>query len=288
MSGVAGGEGTAPAERDGTKAALTPEAYKEALQSRRKAMTEAISGLAKARGLKALDQRVGKAEETLTSAAEALAAITPPEDVRAQHDAYVASLRDVATELGSTAGKVGARDLCTSSAVLADLGDKLAALDKAGRALQAAGDYPADVVNVKAGERRTRRLRNGAFVRKGGTLDGRSSLEIDNGGNLDAVVTALRGGSKVFSVYVRKKATFKVKGVRDGKYKIYFTHGTDWDGKTGAFTRNCSFERFEKTVTFKTTYTATQILWHDWRLTLHAISGGNARTTQVDPDDFPG
>ncbi|GAB2962034.1 hypothetical protein ACFMQL_28885 [Nonomuraea fastidiosa] len=287
MSGVAGGDGTA-SDGGESKAALTPEAYKEELQSRRKAMTDAITGLAKARGLKALGQRVDKAEETLSGAAEALAAITPPEDVRAQHEAYVAGLRDVATGLGSTAGKVGARDLCTSSAVLADLRDKLAALDKAGRALQTAGDYPADVVNVKAGERRTRRLRNGAFVRKGGTLDGRSTLEIDNGGDLDAVVTALRGGSKVFSVYVRKKATFKVKGVRDGNYKIYFTHGTDWDGKTGAFTRDCSFERFEKTVKFKTTYTATQILWHDWRLTLHAISGGNARTTQVDPDDFPG
>ncbi|MFD0477472.1 hypothetical protein ACFQ0B_61755 [Nonomuraea thailandensis] len=38
---------------------------------------------------------------------------------------------------------------------------------------------------------------------------------------------------------------------------------------------------------FRTTYTATQILWHDWRITLHSISGGNARTAPVDPDDFP-
>ncbi|MEV4566756.1 hypothetical protein AB0K12_23560 [Nonomuraea sp. NPDC049419] len=289
VSGVAGGEGTAPATKGKeTSAALTPEAYKGELESRRKAMTDAISGLTKARGVKALDTRVGRAEEALSGAAEALSALTPPDAVRAQHEAYVASLREVATGLGSTAGKVGSRDLCTPSAVLTDLGDKLTALDKAGRALQTAGDYPADVVTVKAGERRTRRLRNGAFVKKGGTLDGRSSLEIDNGGSLDAVVTALRGGSKVFSVYVRRKATFKVKGVRDGNYKIYFTHGTDWDGTSGAFTRDCSFERFEKTVKFKTTYTATQILWHDWRLTLHTISGGNARTAPVDPEDFPG
>ncbi|MGR6921264.1 hypothetical protein ACU635_44070 [[Actinomadura] parvosata] len=294
VTGVAGGDGAVPRTGPGesssagpTTAALTPEAYKSELESRKKAMTDAITALAGARGLKALDQRVGRAEEELAGAADALSALTPPEAVRAQHETYVTSLRDVATELGATSGKVGAHDLCTSSAVLADLGDKLDALDEAGKALQSAGDYPADVVSVKAGKRQSRRLSNGSFIRRS-TLNGRSSLEIDNGGSLDAVVTVVKGKSKVFSVYVRKKAKFKVKGVRDGSYKIYFTHGADWDGKNKAFTRDCSFERFEKTVKFKTTFTATQILWHDWRITLHSISGGNVRTSEVDPDDFPG
>ncbi|TYB59456.1 FecR domain-containing protein [Nonomuraea sp. PA05] len=293
VSGVAGGGGAVPqtgSEGTGggqTSAALTPEAYKGELESRREAMTDAITGLAGARGVKALDQRVGRAEEELSGAADALAALTPPEAVRTQHETYVTSLRDVATELGATTDKVGARDLCTSSAVLADLGDKLNALDQAGKELQSAGDYPADVVSVKAGERQSRRLRNGSFIRKS-TLNGRSSLEIDNGSSLDAVITVVKGKSKVFSVYVRKKAKFKVRGVRDGSYKIYFTHGADWDGKNKAFTRDCSFERFEKNVKFKTTFTATQILWHDWRITLHSIAGGNVRTSPVDPDDFPG
>ncbi|MFC7107705.1 hypothetical protein ACFQQB_49320 [Nonomuraea rubra] len=289
VTGVAGGNGIVPQAGTGggqTSAALTPEAYKGELESRREAMADAITALAGARGVKALDQRVGRAEEELNGAADALSALTPPEAVRAQHETYVTSLRDVATRLGSTSDKVGARDLCTSSAVLADLGDRLNALDQAGKALQSAGGYPADVVSVKAGERQTRRLRNGSFIRRS-ALNGRSSLEIDNGDSLDAVVTVLRGGSKAFSVYVRKKAKFKIKGVPDGSYKIYFTHGVDWDGKTKAFTRDCSFERFEETVKFKTTVTATQILWHDWRITLHSISGGNARTAPVDPDDFP-
>ncbi|RVX40079.1 hypothetical protein EDD27_2466 [Nonomuraea polychroma] len=292
VSGVAGGQGDAgtggTTSSTPSPTALTPEAYKAELGSRHKSMTAAIKGMASARGVKALDQRVARAEEALSGAADALAALAPPDAVRAQHDAYVASLRDFATELGSTEGKVGARDLCTSSAVLTDLDDKLAALDEAGEALQSAGDYPADIVDVKAARKQTRRLSNGAFVRKGSTLNGRSSLEIDNGAPRDAVVTVVRGGSKAFSIYVRKKAKFKVRGVRDGSYKIFFTHGVDWDGKNKAFTRDCSFERFQKSVTFKTTFTATQIRWHDWRITLHAISGGNARTAPVDPDDFPG
>ncbi|MFF4614836.1 hypothetical protein [Nonomuraea jabiensis] len=293
VSGVAGGNAGGVPAGGGTvagtpsPAALTAEAYKGELQSRHKSMADAISALAGARGVKALDQRVGRAEEALSGAADALAAVTPPDAVRPQHDAYVAGLRDLAGELGSTAGKVGARNLCTSSAVLIDLDDKLAALDKAGAALQSAGDYPADVVNVKAGKKQTRRLKNGSFIKRA-TFNGRSSLEVDNGGTRDAVVTIMKGGSKSFSVYVRKNAKFKIKGVRDGSYKIYFTHGVDWDGKSKSFTRNCSFERFQKSVTFKTTFTATQIRWHDWRITLHAIAGGNARTSPVDPDDFPG
>ncbi|MEV1178933.1 hypothetical protein [Nonomuraea sp. NPDC049784] len=292
VSGIAGGNGGGAPVSGGTEtsspspSALTAEEYKSALESRHKAMAGAIDALAGARSVKALDDRVGRAEEALSGAADALAAVAPPDAVRAQHDAYVTSLRDFASGLGSTAGKVGARNLCTSSAVLIDLDDKLAALDKAGEALQSAGGFPADVVDVKAGKKQTRRLGNGSFIRRS-TFNGRSSLEIDNGGSRDAVVTVVKGGSKAFSVYVRKNSKFKVKGVRDGTYKVYFTHGVDWDGKSKSFTRECSFEKFEKSVKFKTTFTATQIRWHDWRITLHAISGGNARTAPVDPDDFP-
>ncbi|TDD19749.1 hypothetical protein [Nonomuraea diastatica] len=292
VTGVAGGQGGVPSVSGATPAApsataLTPEAYKNELDNEREPIRDALDALAGARSLKALDQRLGRAESALSGGADELADLTPPESVRAQHDSYVAGLRSVASALASTGDKVGDRDLCTSSAVLTDLDDTLDQLDEAGEALESAGDYKADVVGVTAGKKQTRRLRNGSYVRKG-ALNGRSSLEIDNGGGRDAVVTAVRGGSKAFSVYVRKNATFKVRGVRDGTYRIYFTHGVDWDGKRKAFTRQCSFERFQKTVKFRTTYTATQIRWHDWRVTLHAISGGNARTSPVDPDDFPG
>ncbi|NBE99985.1 hypothetical protein FE391_39050 [Nonomuraea sp. KC401] len=292
VTGVAGGQDSAPSVSGGTPAApsataLTPEAYKDELGGERKPMRAALDALAGARGLKSLDQKLGRARSALSDGADQLAGLTPPDSVRTQHDAYVAGLRAAAAALVATGDKVGGRDLCTSSAVLTDLDDTLDRLDEAGEALESAGDYKADVVGVTAGKKQTRRLRNGSYVRRS-TLGGRSSLEIDNGGDRDAVVTAVRGGSKAFSVYVRKNARFKVRGVRDGTYRIYFTHGVDWDGRRKAFTRECSFERFQKSVKFRTSYTATQVRWHDWRVTLHAISGGNARTSPVDPDDFPG
>ncbi len=292
VSGVGGGTGSitansGPATPQSTgPTALTAEAYKSELGTKHKAMLDAINAMAGARTFKTLDQRVQRAQEQLLGAANELAAMTPPQEIQAQHDAYVSSLREFATQLGTTAGKVGTRNLCTSSAVLTDLGSRLNALDKAGEALQGAGGYPADVVTVKAKGKQTRRLGNGHYLRKG-SMTGRSSLQIDNGGTRDAVVTVMKGKSRAFSVYVRKKAKFKVRGVRDGTYKIYFTHGVDWDGKSKSFTRECSFERFQKSVKFKTTFTSTQILWHDWRVTLHAISGGNARTSDVNPEQFP-
>ncbi|WP_156325854.1 hypothetical protein [Nonomuraea sp. SBT364] len=286
LSGTAGGPGGAGTPSP-SLATLTADAYKGELDTRHDALSDAIKSVAAARGLKSLRQRVGMAEEEMLGAADELAALAPPAEVRAQHDAYVASMRGLATELGGATGKVGSGGLCTSSAVLTDVRGALGDLDKAGETLQEAGGYPADVVSVKAGGKKTRRLGNGHYLRKGG-LGGRSSLQIHNGGSRDAVVNVMRGKSKVISVYVRKKAKFKIPGMRDGTYKIYFTSGVDWDGKSRAFTRDCSFKRFQKSVKFKTTYTSTQILWHDWRITLHAITGGNARTSEVDPDDFPG
>ncbi|MFI6598386.1 hypothetical protein ACIBHX_19180 [Nonomuraea sp. NPDC050536] len=292
-SGIAGAGASAEASAPGGEPAaspsaspLTAEAYRGELDSRRKTVLDAINAMAGARTPKALNQNVERAETALNEAADALSAVTPPAEVRPQHDSYVTSLRDLAARLGSTAGKVSGRDLCTSSAVLTDLGTPLKSLDTAGQALQGAGDYPADVVTVKSGAKQNRRLGNGAFI-KSGSLTGRSYLEIDNGASRDSVVTLMRGGSKVFTVYVRRKSKFKVRGVRDGSYKIFFTHGVDWDGKTRSFTRQCSFERFQESVKFKTTYTATQIRWHDWTVTLHAITGGNAKTDDVDPDSFP-
>ncbi|MBB3732537.1 hypothetical protein [Nonomuraea dietziae] len=277
--------GASPSTGEATPAALTADAYRQALGEHRDGVREALSQVASAKSIKTLDARVERAEETLRGASESLSALAPPVEARVQHEAYVASLRAFTTELGTTLGRVGSMTVCTAGGVFADLSGKLQMLDQTGKALRALGDYPADVVPVKVAKKQNRRLANGTFLRSG-RRDGRGSLQIDNGASRDAVVTVLRGKAKAFSVYVRRKSSFKVRGVRDGTYEVFFTHGADWDGR--AFSRTCSFERFEKSVRFRTTYTSTQIRWHDWRVTLHTVSGGNAPTKTVDPGAFPG
>jgi hypothetical protein len=110
---------------------------------------------------------------------------------------------------------------------------------------------------------------------------------VDNGRSEDAVLTLVRGKTKGTSFYIRKGRKATINGVPDGTYRLYFTGGTDWDRSRRTFTRNCAFKRFEKTVRFSTTRTATSIRYSVWNVTLNAIIGGNARTNDVDPDDFP-
>ncbi|MCG5217515.1 hypothetical protein [Streptosporangium sp. KLBMP 9127] len=280
-----GGPQAATPAPDPAPSTLTSDAYRAEIDGVRKPVRDALNKLADARRLSTLDGRVGDAEDALGEAADSLAALAAPPEVQAQHAAYVSALRGLAGELGDARGAVDSRSVCTASGLLARLGKsgELKALQEAGEAL---GDYPADVVSVKAPKQSSRRLPSGRYVRSE-RRNGRGSFKITNGGSRDAVVTLVRGKSKAISVYVRKKGKFTVPGVRDGKYRVYFTTGVDWDSKEKAFTRSCSFQRFEDSFRFKTTYTATQVRWQNWRITLHRIKGGNARTSDIDPGDFP-
>jgi hypothetical protein len=102
-----------------------------------------------------------------------------------------------------------------------------------------------------------------------------------------AVNATLSGDRPAFSVYVRGRKKYTVKGVRDGEYTIFFTAGADWDGKARAFGRDCAFMRLGDPTKFRTVRTATQIRWTTWEVTLHSVVGGTGRIDDVDPDDYP-
>jgi hypothetical protein len=123
---------------------------------------------------------------------------------------------------------------------------------------------------------------------RSGSRGARGALTIDNGGSDDAVITLALGKRPVYSVYVRKNKNYEVTGVRDGTYRVFYTTGEDWDAGTKSFSRNCDFERFEDSLKFRTTYSATLIRWSKWRISLQPAVGGNARTSPVSPGDFPG
>jgi hypothetical protein len=208
--------------------------------------------------------------------------------VATEHADYLAALRGLGGDLGDLGDSVEGRSLCTSSAVLAKLGkaEGFGAAKSAGGDLAAKGDYPADVVKVRTPKAQNRRLANGAFIRSG-NRNGNGRLTVDNGGKSDAVLTLVRGKSKVTSFYVRKGRKTTVRGVPDGTYKIYFTGGVDWDRGTRAFTRSCSFKKFADTLKFRTVRSATLIQYSTWTITLQPVVGGTARTDEVDPDSFP-
>jgi hypothetical protein len=267
---------------------MSPEEYGSAVKAAAGPIGSSFTGLSKSRSLKSLNQRLGRAESAVSDAVDRLGALTPPPEVAAEHSDYVAALRGLANDLGDMQDSVGDHDLCTSSAVLARLGkaDGLGAVRSAGGDLAAKGDYPADVVKIKAPKEQKRRLSNGAFVRSG-SRTGRGRLTVDNGNSRDAVLTLVRGKKKVTSFYVRKGRKATVNGVPDGTYKVFFTSGVDWDKKARAFSRSCAFQRFEDSLRFRTTRTGSFIQYTTWTLTLQPVLGGTAKTNDVDPDDFP-
>lgn len=290
-SGIVGPGGEVaipPAPATPTPTTLPPEVYREQLDDVREPIREALADLAAARNRKALRERAEKAETALSDAAARLEALAPPPEVAAEHATFVSAMRALSAGIGTIRLGVDSGQVCTASGVLASLGrtGELKSLDAAGEALADRGDYPADVVSIKARKQTSRRLPNGRYLRSG-SRTGRATFSIHNGGTRDAVITLARGKKPVISVYVRRKSKFTVAGVRDGTYRVYYTTGIDWDAKARSFTRSCVFQRFEDPFPFKTTRTATQILWKNWQITLHQVRGGNARTAPVDPEDFP-
>lgn len=285
-SALTGPSGSAIEIPTPTPTFLTPESYRAEIADVRDPVRSALARLAGSGKPAILERRAGDAAEALQTAADRLDALAPPVEAQDVHIGYSRAVRALSTRLGTAAFDVRSRGVCTASGLFARLGrsSEVSALHQAGAALQDLGDYP--VVTVKAPKQQTRRLPTGRYIRSE-SRTGRGTLTIHNGGTQDAVITLVRSKRKVVSVYVRKKGKFTVSGVRDGKYRIYFTTGVDWDPKARSFTRSCSFSQFDDPLGFRTTYSSTLVRWQTWRITLHRITGGNARTRNVDPDKFP-
>ncbi|GIH67201.1 hypothetical protein [Microbispora siamensis] len=282
---AASGDEAAPSASSGPPA-LTPEAYRSALDAAGRPARTTLAAIAKARTFRSLHQRIGRAESALESALERLGGLRPPADVAPEHADYVAALRGLNGRLGALDEDVTSHALCNGTAVLARLGrsGEFKALRASGGDLAKAGDYP--VVQIKPPAQRARRLGNGTMLLSA-IRGGRSSLTVQNGGAQDGVVTLVRGGRKAVSFYVRKRSSTKVANIKDGTYRVYFTTGVDYDRSSRAFSRNCGFSKFDDPLTFRTLYSGGGVSWKDWTLTLDAVFGGNATTSEVDPDAFP-
>jgi len=271
--------------------AASPDAYGQALAAAGRPVTAALAGIANAKALQPLTQRLVDAEHAAGQAAEQLGGITSPEEVRAEHSDLVQGFKQLHADLGGLRDAVKGHELCTASVVMAGLGEAegLVAVRDASKALAAKGggqSYNVGLVAPPPPKEQGGRPSNGQFVRKG-SRTGRGELTVANGGQRDAVITLAVGKRPAFAVYVRKGAKHTVTGIQDGTYRVFYTNGSDWDLKARAFGRDCSFDRFDDTLGFETRQTATRTQWSAWTITLQRVAGGNASTSEVDPADFP-
>lgn len=282
-TGKTAGPGGSPAPAE-----LTEKDYRAALDKARGPIREALKKL-NSTGVEGLGKRLGQTVSAMEDAVARLETLTPPSEVKAEHADYVGALRQFLSALSAAQEDVRAQDVCTGPAVLTGVEEigQLSPVRRSATALADRGDYRTDVIPVKVSKERSRRLPNGRYITSG-SRSGRAYLELKNGNTQDAVVVLVRGKKKAIRVYVRKKAKFRVRGVRDGSYKVYYTLGSDWDSGAGGFTRSCAFGRFGKSLRFRTVHTGAQIRWSNWSVTLKAVVGGSVPLKRVKPGDFPG
>ncbi|WP_143041297.1 hypothetical protein [Streptomyces indicus] len=275
-----------PPPSPSTTPPLTDSEYTALLGDTADPLNEALRTLQKARSDEAVDGALTAAADAAVQAQSTLTEADAPERITAEHSSYATALGALAADLGTARQGRDDGALCTGTAATARFGSgkSLKALRDAARALDDNG-YPTGLALPAFPKETDRRLKNGKFV-KDGSRGGRGVLKID-GAATDAVVTLARGGKAVFSVYVRKNSKAQVQRVSDGDYTIYFTAGSDWNGKARTFNRNCSFDKFEKKARFTTRTSATQITYTIFTIGLKTSLTGNSPVTPVDPGELP-
>lgn len=264
---------------------ITPDEYQALLAEADRTLAAGFKTLSGARNPKSVGTVASNLAATAENQSLALDAVVPPSGVTAPHSILVRSLSGLAAALRETSSAAALGSVCLGPAAVSRVSRESAAdgLRSAASALATADpsrSYQVGSFVPKETRDGNRRLSNGSYVKR--TQGGLGQLKIENGGT-DAVISIVRGKTAVTRVYVRSKSNFTVRGVRDGTYQVFMTSGKDWDNRLKGFSRDCEFERFDDSFKFST----TSRTYTGWTITLTPVVGGNASTSDVDPDAFP-
>ncbi|WP_404790396.1 hypothetical protein [Altericista sp. CCNU0014] len=117
---------------------------------------------------------------------------------------------------------------------------------------------------------------------------GGGSLEVSNGTNRDAYVKLIEPLSRtlVTAFHVKSNSTLTVNQIPDGTYRVIFALGKNWNPKTQSFTQSKSFAKYDKSLNYTTMQFSDQIQYKAFRITLHPVTGGQARTSGVNEQEF--
>lgn len=113
---------------------------------------------------------------------------------------------------------------------------------------------------------------------------GHGYLDVSNQTGSDGVVILVdenQSDQPVYAAYVRTNDSFRLEGIGNGVYKLYFSTGAadSWDGDERKFTRGVRLQKFDDTFEFGR--------YASWRVTLHGVVNGNASASGVPPGSFP-
>ena len=284
---TAGGRSPSPPVRP-----VTPEAYQDALTTADTRLAAALQPVSAARTPSATGNAVDGLRDTLLSQTSALRELAPPAALRAAHDALVDAMREYLVELGTIGPLVDEHRICTGVSAIAKISSAstATALRTAAQDLgtaDAAHQYKFGTFLPAVTPDTFRQLANGTFLKKD-NRGGSGMFKLENKSHTDTVVSLAPSGGKaaLFVLYVRAGSTSTASGIKNGSYDIYLSGGVDWEPAIGAFTRNCTFEKFTDPIQYKATATRYQ----QWTFTLGGGGGeGNdAGSAEIDPADLPG
>ncbi len=145
------------------------------------------------------------------------------------------------------------------------------------------------------------RFANGHVIERR-TSGGLGKLTIKNNKNrTDGVVvlTSTSSKSPLLAVYVHARREAVMTGIPNGKYRVYYWLGKDWNWYMHGFLTTNDRGRFKDAMEFTTSswtstwsdayyrYSQRRTQYTAWTLSLYGVSGGTAQTEGVSERDFP-
>ena len=104
-----------------------------------------------------------------------------------------------------------------------------------------------------------------------------------------AVITGLNQ-EPLMKVFIRSKETFKISGISDGEYNVYFRIGNSWDQANSKFLENEVLYKLDRPLKFETEETWEGTSYSSWTIALEeAVSDANQAMERipVPEEDFP-
>ena len=87
-------------------------------------------------------------------------------------------------------------------------------------------------------------------------------------------------------VYIAAGDDYLFDAIGPGQCSVLFALGTDWNGERGEFNYTTSAFEFYKRLDFEEHYTDDGVEWATFKLTLHPVVGGTAKTKRIPAKAF--
>ncbi len=132
------------------------------------------------------------------------------------------------------------------------------------------------------------RPKNGETLFIASGSKGYGSLFIENNTETDAIAKLVDLSTEKThqQIYIQSRSSFKINGVKSGKYNLKFSLGKNYSSDAKKFLTDESFEKFDETLDFTAVRNGSRIEWMNYNASLGKTVGGNARTSPISAADF--